>query len=864
MSAPARLPDLARERLLSLMRERARLLAPQADLIERAVRRAQPPTDSVAPGTLTDRPATTSASGRSLALTPVLTPQALSAMSASARAPAITASAVQSPVLASGLAPVPSAAPAEATPDSITVTSSPGLTAPDAAGTTAVAHPSRVAPAIEAITPESQTPLPGSLEGVTAADGAPAAAPVHAEAAPSDDAVAPPAAHAIEVGHPGDPVLEQHEENASAQTVLSQHGNSVQAPMVVGTGRFVALKPGLIIAGYRIEAVLGHGGMGQVYRATQLSMNRGVAFKVLSPKLAGNPRFRERFLREARAAGRLHHPNLIAVHDVGEADGMMYFSMELVKGATLASVLKQHGKSPESRALEIVRQVLEALKIAHAAGIVHRDIKPDNLMITAQGMVKVADLGLSLSDENEEDAYTTQAGTLMGTPNYMAPEQGRDAHKVDLRADLYGVGATLYHLVCGTVPFPGETPMEVVVKASSQPLKFPEPGPAPGMRTLIASLMAKKPEDRPQSADQALEMIAKLRRTRVETNPEQHPDAANAIARARARRWRRSLRRSLWGVFTVLGVLVLAAFATLMLSRSQWSQRQHDIEGLTAEHKYREAITTLDTFQPGIFGAHRTDIDRVRADVEKAWDAWAFPLATPVFDDFHKQLAKKQIAAAYEALSKNLKDEWRSPAVRHDQEECEKQFEDAMSSAERMEATRPHELPKEILSRIAEIWGGFTITPPTSVEVKDGLARFSGTGTAVGNAVFAPMGGGAGRQHRPTMVLNARLVGPGLEESDTWALVLSATRTLTINRQGLILRETGKPDRQLVPASAGWVSFRLRRTVNDLELRGGSGEGGEWIALGAASPGQMNVKWHLSDTHTAEVRMHPQIGRVTE
>jgi hypothetical protein len=212
---------------------------------------------------------------------------------------------------------------------------------------------------------------------------------------------------------------------------------------------------------------------------------------------------------------------------------------------------------------------------------------------------------------------------------------------------------------------------------------------------------------------------------------------------------------------------------------------------------------------------------------------------------------------------KSLKDDWHSPSVQHDQEECEKKYEEALSLSER-DATRGHELPKEIISRISEIWASFTSTPATALEVKDGVARFTGTATAVSNGVFAPLAGGLARAHRQTLVFNARLVGQGLEDADTWAIVLSASRTLSLTRQGLILRETGKPDRQIVPASAGGVSFRLRRTATDLEVRGGSGEGGEWIALGAGSPGQLSLRWHVSDSRSAEVRMHPQIGRLAE
>ena len=243
--------------------------------------------------------------------------------------------------------------------------------------------------------------------------------------------------------------------------------------------------------------------MGQVYQATQLSMSRQVAFKVLAPQLAGNEAFRSRFMREARNAGRLQHPNLIAVHDVGEADGMLFFSMEMVEGESVGDLLKREGRLTDTRALGIVRQALDALAYAHARGLVHRDIKPDNLMLTSAGRVKVADLGLSRAEENQMDSGTTQSGTMMGTPYYMPPEQGRDARSADGRSDVYALGATLYHMLCGRVPFTGRTPVEVLLNASTNPLSWPDDGPSNVIRAVVAQMMAADPEERYQEAAEA-------------------------------------------------------------------------------------------------------------------------------------------------------------------------------------------------------------------------------------------------------------------------------------------------------------------------------------------------------------------------
>ncbi len=275
------------------------------------------------------------------------------------------------------------------------------------------------------------------------------------------------------------------------------------------------LAPGRIIAGYRIEGLLGKGGMGSVYRATQLSMNRPVAFKVLAPRLAGDPAFVGRFRREARAAGRLHHPNLVTVHDSGEADGLVFFSMELVEGRSLKAVIKERGRLPADEALRLTRQALEALAYAHGKGVVHRDIKPDNLMLMANGQIKVADLGLSRIDEGGDGGATnlfeTSAGSFMGSPHYMAPEQGRDAHSADQRSDLYSVGATLYHLVCGQPPFSGATAMEVLIAAQEHPLAWPAAAPPPApLRELIARLLEKDPARRPPDAQAAIAVLDHL------------------------------------------------------------------------------------------------------------------------------------------------------------------------------------------------------------------------------------------------------------------------------------------------------------------------------------------------------------------
>src|SRR5262245_34567631 len=229
------------------------------------------------------------------------------------------------------------------------------------------------------------------------------------------------------------------------------------------------------IAGYKIITKIGQGSMGSIYKALQISMDRIVAIKVLAPRYAANPRFRERFLREARAVARLNHPNIIQGIDVGESNGIHYFAMEYIDGPTVGELLKRGGALDEKRALDISTQVARALNHAFQNGIIHRDIKPDNVMRTRDGVAKLCDLGLAkVSSEEvtggEQGAAGTKPGASMGTPYYISPEQARGEPDVDTRSDIYSLGASFYHMVAGDVPYPGETAAVVISKHLTEPI----------------------------------------------------------------------------------------------------------------------------------------------------------------------------------------------------------------------------------------------------------------------------------------------------------------------------------------------------------------------------------------------------------
>lgn len=201
-----------------------------------------------------------------------------------------------------------------------------------------------------------------------------------------------------------------------------------------------------------ILELIGKGGMGAVYKARQLALDRLVAVKILPPEIGVDPAFAERFMREARALARLSHQNIIAVYEFGQADRQYYFIMEYIDGANLRQLIQTSKITPE-QGLAIVPQICEALQYAHSQGIVHRDIKPENILIDKQGRVKIADFGLAkLLGKAPSDATLTGAHQVMGTLHYMAPEQMRGSHAVDHRADIYSLGVVFYEMLTGQLP----------------------------------------------------------------------------------------------------------------------------------------------------------------------------------------------------------------------------------------------------------------------------------------------------------------------------------------------------------------------------------------------------------------------------
>ncbi len=267
------------------------------------------------------------------------------------------------------------------------------------------------------------------------------------------------------------------------------------------------------IPGYKILGKLGAGAMAVVYKAQQLSLNRTVAIKVLPKRFSGNPEYVERFFKEGQAAGKLNHNNIVQAFDVGESGGYHYFVMEYVEGKTLHDDLAAGRIFKEDQALDIVIQVAHALEHAHACGLIHRDVKPKNIMINTAGVVKLADMGLA-RETTDIEAAQSEAGKAYGTPYYISPEQIRGKIDIDGRADIYGLGATLYHMVTGRVPFMADDPSDVMRKHLREELLPPDhinTQLSAGISEVIEVMLAKRKEDRYNNVEELLTDLEAVR-----------------------------------------------------------------------------------------------------------------------------------------------------------------------------------------------------------------------------------------------------------------------------------------------------------------------------------------------------------------
>src|ERR687885_1841955 len=251
---------------------------------------------------------------------------------------------------------------------------------------------------------------------------------------------------------------------------------------------------------YKILRKLGAGGMANVYLAEDQELGRRVAIKILNERHANDEQFVERFRREAKNAAGLSHANIVSIFDRGEAEGTYYIAMEYLDGRSLKEMITKRGPAPINVAVEYARQILAALRFAHRTGLVHRDIKPHNVLVDSEGRLKVTDFGIARSGTSQ----MTEEGSIIGTAQYLSPEQAKGA-PVDQRSDLYSVGVVLYELLTGVVPFTGDTPVEIAMKHLSA---MPEPpsshrGEIPReLDKIVMRALAKDPHERYQTAEE--------------------------------------------------------------------------------------------------------------------------------------------------------------------------------------------------------------------------------------------------------------------------------------------------------------------------------------------------------------------------
>jgi serine/threonine protein kinase len=301
-----------------------------------------------------------------------------------------------------------------------------------------------------------------------------------------------------------------------------------------------------VVAGFEILSLIGEGGMGKVYKARQKSLDRFVALKVLPEKLAANVEFVKRFEYEARAAARLNHPNIVQVIEQGNDGAVRFIAFEFIDGPTLEAVLREKGRLPEREALEIVHDIACALDCATAEGLVHRDVKPDNILLTGAGVPKLADLGLARLEE--EPIHLTKTGIVMGTPFYMSPEQALGEGTLDGRSDLFSLGVVLYRCVTGTLPFISDSAMAILTHNITEDLPDPRsanPALSDDMVTLIRGLTARARNDRYPTPRFAVAEIEGILAGRAATGPRPYLDAMKTQPMASPARSSSARRRSI-------------------------------------------------------------------------------------------------------------------------------------------------------------------------------------------------------------------------------------------------------------------------------------------------------------------------------
>ncbi len=358
--------------------------------------------------------------------------------------------------------------------------------------------------------------------------------------------------------------MEEMGVHESLRNVLVKRGALREGDAAIAARNAGLRSGGEPIPGYSLEARLGAGAMGSVYKAFQKGMKRHVAIKILRRDLTDDPRQVERLQREAALVGKLDHPNIVRGLDSGETDGLVWFVMELVDGETLRARISRLGRIPPDEAVRITRQIAEALDHAAANGIVHRDVKPGNILVAKDGTPRLTDYGLA---KGETDDALTQLDATLGTPQYISPEQAKNPRDADIRSDIYSLGATLYAMLAGKPPFAGETMAATLTKVlyeRPKPLAVEAPEVSPALAYLVERMMAKDRRYRYQTPTELLRDLRALEEGRLSVPAGFKGDIEQFVETRR--------RRSMW----LVGAGLVAAAVALAAGVMVWERRAND------------------------------------------------------------------------------------------------------------------------------------------------------------------------------------------------------------------------------------------------------------------------------------------------
>jgi eukaryotic-like serine/threonine-protein kinase len=365
---------------------------------------------------------------------------------------------------------------------------------------------------------------------------------------------------------------------------------------------------------YELEELVGTGGMSSVYRAHDRLLERDVALKVLHQQFVADTDYVERFRREARSVAQLSHPNIVTVIDRGEQDGRQFIVFEYINGENLKALVEREGPLSEEDAVRLALQIARALGFAHDNGLVHRDVKPQNVLLNGDGQAKVTDFGIARSLDVK--GGLTQTGTVMGTSDYIAPEQARGS-RVDAQSDIYSLGAVLYELLTGEVPFPGDNFVAVAMRHINEPppsVRERRPDVSPRLDALIRRAMAKEPRDRFGSMD---ELCAELNAC---LSPETGVSGAQTMVVPRRKRPRPPAERpTVWPLILLLGGL--AVLAVILAAVFAFTDPGGELSGLVGNKKSTTAeaagpvrFTSASAFDP--YGDNAEHDDRARDAID--------------------------------------------------------------------------------------------------------------------------------------------------------------------------------------------------------------------------------------------------------